>query len=1226
MRRIWIVGIEPVVWVLLVCAMVAPIFAPISGAAQSLKPNEVVFERLTTKQGLSAGSVFCILQDRKGFMWFGTENGLNRWDGHTFKTFFASANKPNTLASNYVEALYEDKEGTLWVGTKGGLSRFDRVTETFTNFKASSGKATSIPVNYVTSIVDDPTGVYLWIGTYGGGASRFNKATQEFTTYRKQPNNPNALQSDIVWRMTTDKTGAIWLGTYNANARDGSGLHRYMQTGNDFIRFMPDSTSSAAAMWKGNDIQALCTDHNGIVWIGTNSSGLWRFEYRPISRSGDFKQFSNDLADPTTVSNNNINAVLEDRAGRLWVGTANGLNAFDRITERTIRFFHESGENESLVNDEILSLYEDRSGTIWIGTRDGISFCNPKTRKFTTYRADSRINGVAERGLSNSAVTAVAEDTGGRLWIGTDEGLNRMESKPLSGIGTFEVFRKNENLPNQLLDDGISALCSAKDGTLWIGTSGGGLYTLNNTSGYGLINFTRYYHDPDDSASLSNDIVNAIIEDKRGTIWIATAAGLNRLDGIDPSGKARFTLFKSDKDKPNESLSNNLVAALCEDRQGLLWIGTEQGLTRLDPVSNAIKVYRSDAARPESLSDNSVQTILEDKQGTLWIGTEGGLNKFNRTSEKFMTVALADTIAAEKNLEDALRGVILGLLEDSHGNLWFSTNRGLCRYSPATNAFHLYDGRDGVQGTEFITNSFCKGRDGIFYFGGVNGFSAFHPDSIRDNAYIPPIVLTGFTRYNRPIQLDSAISEKHLIVLSHLENSFEIQFAALSFSNASRNRYRYRLVGLEEEWHYVPEGQYDARYTSVPPGTYEFRVQACNYDGVWNDAGAKLTVRITPPVWATWWFRTLGAVLFVGFVVGGYQWRVQAIESQRKTLEHLVKIRTQELEETHGQVANANEEINRQNEVLNEQAKDIELANSELQERNQQVEAALRDLKQTQSQLVQSEKMASLGQLTAGVAHEINNPVNFISGAVKPLKRNINSLLQVLNSYGDITPERITPETIGIVQQSLRDIADQKDDIQLDERLKQIDDLVGNIGIGAERIAEIVKTLRTFSRPDEGALKATSLHDNLDATLRLLYNQYKNRAVTIVKDYAPNVPEVLCFPGPLNQVFMNIIHNATQAIREQGEIRITTFIQPDNGSNVVVKIKDNGTGMPDEVKKRIFEAFFTTKEAGMGIGLSITKDIIAKHQGSISVTSELGVGTEFIIVLPIAGPADAVRI
>jgi signal transduction histidine kinase/ligand-binding sensor domain-containing protein len=1194
-----------------------------SAFAQPPRLGDITFERLTTKQGLSAGSVFCIVQDRKGFIWFGTDNGLNRWDGHTFKTFFAIANKSTTLPSNYIEALFEDKEGTLWVGSKGGLSRFDRVSETFTSFKSTTGKANSLATSYITSIVDDPTGAYLWVGTYGGGAARFNKATQEFTPYRKQQNNPNALQSDIVWRLATDKSGAIWFGTYTANALNGSGLHRYMQTTNDFLRFTPDSSSSLAELWRANDIQALCADHNGNVWIGTNSKGLWRFEYRPISRSGEFKQFANDLANPSTISSNNVNTILEDRAGRLWVGTTNGLNVFDPITEQTTRFFHQNDGGESLANDEVLSLYEDRSGTVWIGTRNGISFCNLKNRKFTTYRQTMRINGDTQRGLSNNAVTAIAEDAAGRLWVGTDIGLNRMETNSLSGISSFEVFRANDNLPNQLLDDGISALASARDGTLWIGTGKGGLYSLTNTGGYGLLSFTRFAHDPDDSTTISSNFINAITEDRRGTLWVATASGLNRMDGVDASGKARFTVFKSDDKKPNEHLSNNLVNVVYEDRAGILWIGTEQGLTRLDPASSAMKVYSSDPGRIESLSDNAVQAILEDKLGNMWIGTESGLNKFDRMTGKFTLVVPSDTVGIEKNLEDALRGTIMGLLEGTRGNIWMSTNRGLCRFSPATNSFQLYDTRDGLQGTEFITNSFHKGRDGTSYFGGVNGFSAFRPDSLRESTYISPIVLTGFTRFNRPIQLDSAISEKHFVELNYLDNSFEVQFAALSFSNASRNRYRYRLVGLEEQWHYVPDGQYDARYTSVPPGNYEFRVQACSYDGVWNDAGAKLTIHITPPIWATWWFRTLAVVLFVGVAVGGYRWRVNAIETQRTRLEHLVKQRTQELEASTVQVVSANEEINRQNEVLNEQAKDIELANSELQERNQLVEETLLNLKQTQSQLVQSEKMASLGQLTAGVAHEINNPVNFISGAVKPLRRNINALLQVMNAYGEITPDRITTDSISSIQQALRDIEDQKSDIQMDERLKQIDDLVGNIGIGAERITEIVKTLRTFSHPDEGTLKATSLHENLDATLRLLYNQYKNRAITITKQYSPDVPDIMCYPGPLNQVFMNIIHNATQAIREQGEVRITTLLQPGNQRNVVVRIKDTGTGMPEDVKKRIFEAFYTTKEAGMGIGLSITKDIIAKHQGTIDVTSELGVGTEFVITLPVAGPDGA---
>lgn len=1180
--------------------------------AQVSSQSDIAFERLTVKNGLSQGSVLCIIQDKRGFMWFGTEDGLNRYDGHSFKVFRSNPRDTSSLARNYIEALYEDKEGTLWVGTKGGLCRFNRTTETFTTFRAD-GKPTSLSNGYVTSIVDDARGEYLWVGTYGGGLCRMDKKTGQFNTYRKNLRDAGALQSDIVWRLTADKTGAIWVGTYEG------GLYRYMTSSNNFLRFVPDSTSGLS--WQGNDIQSLCTDRLGMVWIGTNRSGLWRFEYRPISRSGEFTHFAHDPANPATVGSSKIVAVIETHVGTLWTATDNGLS---QMTNRSLDQFHtyrrERAEMESLVNDDVLSLYEDKSGTVWVGTRDGISFFNPRTRKFLTYRALPNM----VRGLSNNAIWAFAEDKEGKLWIGTEDGLNRMESQALSGgDGVFEIFRANDVLPNQLEENFVSALCTTRDGTLWIGTNETGVYALRQTGVYGKANFEHYLSATGDERSLASNSISSIIEDKSGKIWIATDGGVSRLDAIDATGKAQFTNFRKNGAPLDKALASDKVFAIYEDRAGMMWIGTEQGLTKLDAKTGITKTYRSESGRLESLSDNSIQAIYEDSKGNLWLATEGGLNKFDRASEKFSIVEPPQE-GGDAKLADVLKGTVMAIQEDKSGTLWFSTNQGLVRFTPEKNDFQLYDTRDGLQGIEFITGAALKNKNGTMFFGGTNGFSVFHPDSIRANSTIPPIVFTGFTKFGKTVDakyLDTAIAEKQHIILPYNENNFEIRFAALSFSFASRNRYRYKLEGFDQDWHYADAQQHDARYTNLDPNTYTFRVQACNYDGIWNESGAALTIEITPPFWATWWFRMLAATVVLGGTIGFVRWRIKAVEERSKVLEKLVDQRTKELQDSNEEIKQQFKEIERQNGILDEQAAEIELKNSELQEKNQALKDSEEQRMMERAHLSQSEKMASLGRLTNGVAHEINNPVNFISGAVKPLKRNVNAITQLLEQYSSITPETLTAEALPHVQQQLREIADYKDDIQMETRLKQIDDLIGNIGVGAERISEIVKSLRTLYRPEEEALKTASVHEGIDATIKLLYNQSKYHHIAIQKDYGANVPDILCYPGPMNQVFMNILHNAIQAIGEKGEVRITTVLQANNPKNVVVSVRDTGRGMSAETLEHVFDAGFTTKKDGMGIGLAISKDIIEiKHKGNISATSEPGVGTEFTVVLPVDGP------
>jgi ligand-binding sensor domain-containing protein len=836
------------------------LLVPIFLAAQVPPPQNapraketLIFERLTIEQGLSQGRIISILQDKRGFMWFGTEDGLNRYDGIEIRTF-ASSNDARSLPSNYIEALYEDKQGTLWVGTKSGLAKFDRVTETFTRYRTTLSDPTTLPNNYVTSIVDDATGAYLWVGTYGRGLARLDKSSQKFTSFRKNTSRSDALQSDIVWRVAADTSGTLWVGSYEG------GLYRYNSQTNAFTRFSQDTAKQSA--WNRADVQALCTDHNGMVWAGTNQ-GLWKFEYRPVSRSGDFTRYTSDPANPATLRSPIVQAVMEDRQGRMWVGTKNGLHLFDHATEQFTVFQNDPADPNTLVDNEVLSLYEDRSGTIWAGTANGVSFFNPNARKFVTYRAIPNL----PTSLSSNVVWAFTQDKQGHIWIGTETGLNRLESKPLSGVGAFRSFRKNDNVPNQLHDDFISALCAARDGSLWIGTNEGGLHLMRRTEVSNLSDFTAFLSNPEDATSLSSNTISAIIEDKRGKIWIATREGVNRLERIDASGKAVFTRFASIPSKTETSLISPYVLTLVEDKQGFIWAGTENGITRINATSGEMKSFRvvdADTGNMTGISadDNAIQQICESKNGTLWIGTQGGLYKFDRASEKFSKVIVPNNIGYNSARRQVLR-TILGITEDNAGNLWLSTNEGLCRYTPATNGFRFYDTRDGLQSKEFVTGAVLRDKQGNIYFGGVNGFNMFHPDSMQRSSTPPPLVITSFTRYGEAVPLDTAIAEKRQIRLRYDENTFEIGFAALSYSFVSRNRYRYKLEGFEEEWHYA-EASNDARYTNVEPGMYTFHVQACNYDEIWNDEGATLTVDIPPPFWATWWFRGL-----IFLVIGG---------------------------------------------------------------------------------------------------------------------------------------------------------------------------------------------------------------------------------------------------------------------------------------------------------------------------------------------------------------------
>jgi len=1218
-----------------------------------LSPNNLYFERLTikSKNPLSQSTVRCIIQDKRGFLWFGTDDGLNRWDGRTMKVYRYNPRDTFSLSSNFVTALYEDKSGTLWVGTQDGLQKFDPVRERFTSFRHDKANPNSLSNGYVTAIAEDNKR-HLWVGTYNGGVNRFESGGQNgqgrFVRYQFDKNNPRSLSNDIVMNIVTDAAGTVWIGTYQG------GLNRFDPERDSFTVFFSDS---AAQRMRENTIEALNASKLGGLWIGRDGLGLERFEVLSLSKGSRSRLYTASPNNPRSLSISTIRSVLEDIKGRVWVGTTNGLNLFDPVLG-TATVFHNNNDLPTSIGDEtILCIYEDRSGTLWFGTENnGVTFVNPSASKFISYRNDPN----NPKSLSDNTVWSFYQDRNNTMWIGTDNGLNRAEDATLSEQGSFAAFFAAPENPQALSNNSITSFCESRNGTVWIGTNGGGLCRAVRPFSMGLMEFRSYQPDKTRTDAINNEFVNALLEDRRGKLWVGTTRGISILENIDDAGEAHFTTLDQ-RDQSGRGLSNNVIMAFCEDRDGAVWVGTVDGLNKFDRTSQRFTAFKAKHNDTTTLSNNFILCICEDAQGTIWVGTQGGLNRYDRKTNTFTSYTVRDGLPND---------FIYGILDDRKGHLWLSTNKGLCRFTPppATSpnqhpTVRNYDYRDGLQSNEFTNGAYFRDRSGRMYFGGTDGFSAFQPENIKDNPVAPSIVFTTF-RDSVEKPLDSAITEKRVIELRYAERDFTIGFAVLSFTFADKNQCQYILHGYDEEnaWKKANDS-YEVSYTNLDPGTYTFHVRASNYDGVWNNEGATLTIIIKPPFWQTWWFRmAIAAFVLTGAYIE-YKRRIRVIQQRNRELEFLVDVRTQELREktvaletTNADLSEANHQISRQNHVLEaqaeqlhyqaeqlteqkkaledsneelsraievqaEQAREIELANTELQEKNLALDTTLTELKTAQAQLVQSEKMASLGQLLAGVAHEINNPVNFVAGAIKPLRRNVQAVIAMFRQFAGIAPESLTPETLETTRTTLQDIHQECEDIELETMIGQTDDLLTSIGDGAQRISDIVKTLGNFSRSDAQEMKPTSVHEGIDSTLKLLYNQYKNR-IAVVKEYG-DVPPIVCYLGQLNQVFMNILVNAVHAIgkdRTDGEIRISTALE---GNNVLVKIRDNGVGMTEEVKRKIFDPFFTTKDAGAGtgLGLSITFSVIEKHQGSISVESTPGVGTEFSIRLPIQPPS-----
>jgi len=809
------------------------------------------FGRITVEDGLSSFRVYDVAQDGKGFLWIATLDGLDRYDGYTFKVYRHDDRDSTSLSHNMITRLYVDRSGTLWAGTfDGGLNRFNPITEQFIHYLNDPADSLSISGGQITSIYEDNSAT-LWIGTHGKGLNKLvrssagisvsdsghpqsgnNESTKErvtFVRYRHDNANPNGLSDDRVNAIVEDNSGTLWVGTdegLSALDRKKEIFTHYKHRRND-----PHSLSN-------NFVKAIHQDMRGTLWMATQGGGLNRFD----RTTGQFTHYRHESNNPTSISSDDISSIYEDGSGSLWIGTFDkGLDKFDRRTGHFTHYRNDPTNPSSLVYDLVRAIRGDKSGLIWIVTDRGLSKMNRRTDQFIHYRHDSDI-------LAPQSVSALHESAG-TLWIGTEAGLKKINTK----TGTLTHYRHDPRVPTSLSSDDISVILEDKSGILWIGNFQGILDMLDKKT-------DRFVHYTWDSKDLSGYIVT-ICEGRSGILWIGTARdGLVRFD----TRKKQFDSFKNDPEDPH-SLSNNTVSAILEDRSYTLWLGTEGGgLNRFDQAKGKFRPYRHDPSNPNSLSHDRVYALCEDRSGRLWAATGNGLNLFDRERESFKRFIGADSMAT---------GNIISIIEDDNGHLWLSTlQNGIFRFEPGTETFQNYDVNDGLQSNQFWYAAF-KRKNGEILFGGENGFNVFHPDSIRDNTFQPPVVLTAFRIFDKPLQTDTSLSEIKEIRLAYDQNFFTFEFAALDFTLPGKNQYAYKLERLDKDW-VLPQNRGFGVYTDVDPGEYALRIRGSNNDGIWNDAGLSIPLIITPPFWATWWFRGLMAAVLVGLLAAAYNYRV----------------------------------------------------------------------------------------------------------------------------------------------------------------------------------------------------------------------------------------------------------------------------------------------------------------------------------------------------------------
>lgn len=810
------------------------------------------FDHLTMEQGLSESIVLSIIQDHRGYMWFGTADGLNRYDGYSFTVFKHNPDDSTSLTHNYVQVLHEDHTGRLWVGTLRGLDWFDPETERFHHYELLRREHQNQNELVVSSIRENPQGT-LWVGA---GENVFKLSIHphlkdpdaqptQLARYRADRASMDGLHGNFFGGFEFDREGRLWI----SSLEDGANI---LDTATGIFTHLRHDSRNPRSI-SSSRVSGLLLDSTRRFWIATENAGINRVD----EKDGTFIHYRTEAGGFRRITHNTIRRQFQDRKRRIWVATdGGGLLLYDPTTDGFHAYLHDPSLPTSIASDRVISVYEDRAGTLWFGTWGaGVDRWSPSKEKFVNDEESAQLL----RAMKNRFVISFFQDSRGRTWVGTHGG----------GAFTFDPATKTvEHLA----------------------------YTPGSTRG------------------LSNGAVWCIQEDRNGLMWFATDQGVN---GYDPKTK-EFIHF-DDRATPWGRLSSHYVGKVTPDSNNVIWVATEKGVDKIDMSRRSISNFgyslagvdssqgyvagllkvgpiiylsttpivafdtKQERYIPTTLSvgDRPVSCIAGDLAGNIWVGTFGdGVFQFD--SSKQLIAHLTERDGLPNN-------VVYGVVEDHRGNYWMSTNKGITRYNSASRTFRNYDIADGLQSNEFNRCAFMKTRDGKLYFGGVNGFNSFFPDSIADNPYVPPIVATTFRKFDEPVSFDVPLQFIHEITLSHQENFFSFEFAALDFTDPVKNRYMYMLEGFDQRWVDAGTRRF-ARYTNVGPGEYTFHVRGSNNDGVWNLDGTSIRVSIPPPFWKTGWFITamviLGAGTFGGVVrsisIRKLKARLKELEYQQK--------------------------------------------------------------------------------------------------------------------------------------------------------------------------------------------------------------------------------------------------------------------------------------------------------------------------------------------------------
>jgi signal transduction histidine kinase/ligand-binding sensor domain-containing protein len=1067
------------------------------------------------------------------------------------------------LPGTQVNKVIVDQFGYVWIGTINGLARYDGYN--FKRFYQNPNDPGSIKGLVVWSLFEDSKG-RIWVGSQPGVLNLYNPSTQSFRNFTFGDLFDSEVNIEVgIVDIVEDKSGRIFFGLTSNYGETITSTVLYFDEKEEKLKNVPASKGLNI-----NNVKSMAADSEGGVWVSCYS-GLYK-----LDSSGTLVNF-NLQPDPGSVflSNEFDTQLRGDDYGNVWgVSNLGRLFQIDVGTNRLEIVAAASDLGDYFFNNLVI----DSSGTIWMGTDRGIFKFDPKTKEMIG------LDDTESRDYQYSQVNTLSLDSFGSLWIGTNAtGLFKYEERAM-----FRSYSNSRSDPLSLTGGWVNNIHELKDGKVLVTTSVGGFNIVDLQkneirplpydailpgayAAFGLIE-----HSPGEIIFSTNDgffqfsypsnqvkrinlpgippntVIQYFLNDRQGYQWAFTMQGIYRKNGAD----VEFQKAKIDIDPGDENSLKSATQAIESQRYGL-WINTNDGLFLYDYKSNRVNRIGRDPSKGDVFVTQDVNALYEDPSGTVWVGTwQGGLSRLDVKEGKIKTYTIDDGLPSM-----SIQAIIA---DEKNRSLWLSTFEGLSRFDVETEKFYNYSIDEGIQGQQFADRSYLKTSDGKFLFGGSNGITVFDPESVRKDSKPPIVFLTDFKLFNKSLVvgenslLSKPIYETESIALAHDQNNISIEFTALHFSNPAKNRFAYKLENYEDEWREIASLQ-SAFYPNLPPGEYIFKVRAANNNGVWNEEGTTLQILIGKPWWSTAWAYGFYGVLILAGVFGADRYfRNRIIQKERERA----------------------------------QARELEHA--------REIEKAYSDLKATQAQLIQQEKLASLGQLTAGIAHEIKNPLNFV------------------NNFSEVSIE--------MMEEALEEMEKRegRDETLIQENLEDIQSNLQKIHEHGSRANSIVTSMLQHSRGGSGKKEPTDLNVLIQEYVNLSFHGMragKNPInVEIVLDLDPEVKEVSLVKEDFSRVIINLCNNAFDALKSvktlhAASLRVRTKKQ---GDTITIEVEDNGPGIPDDIKDKILQPFFTTKKGteGTGLGLSITHDIVKAHGGELKIESSPETGARFIISLP----------